>query len=152
MARNKSAAPEQTVTDAAEEVVVIESAIENGTGEAPPEMVHESASAEAESLIQGNLVVESVRSGAAAAQEAVTRFVPAVGDGLRKVAYQGIYGVSFGVTFGALLVARLVPKESFVGHALADGAAAAKVAIHELDEKPVAAGDEHDAPMSPAAA
>ena len=147
MARHKGAAPDPTATDA-EEVVVIESE----PGEGAAETVYASASAEAESLFQGNLVVESVRSGATAAQEAVTRFVPAVGDGLRKAAYQGIYGVAFGVTFGALLVAKLVPKESFVGHAIADGATAAKLAIHELDEKSAVAAAEHDAPLSPAAA
>lgn len=149
MARNKGVAPEHTGTDAAEEAAVIESTVEAGIEEGAGETVYEFAAAEG--LFQGNAVVESVRSGAAAAQEAVTRFVPAVGDGLRKAAYRGIYGVSFGVTFGALLVAKLVPKESFVGHAIADGAATAQVAVHELDEKSAATA-EHDAQFSPAAA
>ena len=153
MARHKGATPDNTAKDAAEDVAVaLESAAEEMTvmEEGAEATVYASGSAEAEESLHGNLVVESVRSGAAAAQEAVARFVPAVGDNLRKAAYKGIYGVSFGVTFGALFVSRLVPKDSFVGHALADGAAAAKAAFHEQQERAAAA--EHAAPLSPAAA
>lgn len=153
MARHKGATPDNTAKEAVEDVaVVIESAAEEMAvnAEGAEATVYASDSAEAEESPHGNLVVESVRSGAAAAQEAVARFVPAVGDNLRKAAYQGIYGVSFGVTFGALFVARLVPKDSFVGHALADGAAAAKVALQEQEEQAAAAG--HAAPPSTAAA
>jgi hypothetical protein len=73
-----------------------------------------------------NAVVESVKAGATAAQAAVTDFVPAVGKNLRTLVYNGLYYVSFGVTFSALTVASLVPSDNVMGKALADGAEAAK--------------------------
>lgn len=153
MARNKGITPDNPAMDAAEAAeAASESPAEDITvrAEGAESTVHASGSTESGESLHGNLMVESVRSGAMAAQETMARFIPAIGDNLRKAAYNSIYGVSFGVTFGALLVARLVPQDSFVGHALADGAAAAKAAFQEQDEKAAAA--EHDVPLSTAAA
>jgi len=74
-----------------------------------------------------NAVVQSVKAGAEAAEQAANRF----GAGFRKVAYRGVYYVSFGATFGALVAARLVPQGSWVGDAIADGASAARQAFRE---------------------
>jgi hypothetical protein len=65
------------------------------------------------------------------------------------VAYKGIYYVSYGVTFGALVAAKIVPTDSLVAHAAKDGAAAAKAAFNEQEQ---AATVDSDAPLSAAAA
>lgn len=103
----------------------------SGTG---PEAV-ESTVTEASST--HNLVVDSVRSGAHAAQEAAARFVPTVGAGLRKATYMGLYYVSFGATFTALVAASMIPSKGFVRTALSDGAEAARGAYRQSRQKEI---------------
>ena len=90
------------------------------------ETVMETTLVESTEPTSTNIVVESVRAGASAAQEAVADLLPTVGNNLRKLAYNGFYYVSFGVTFSALTVANLLPTDNVMGQALADGAAAAR--------------------------
>ena len=104
------------------------------SGVVEPELV-ESVAAEAST--SKNLVVDSVLSGASAAQEAAAKFVPAVGAGLRKATYMGFYYVSFGATFSALVVSSLIPSSSFVSSAISDGAEAAKGAYRKSKRKGV---------------
>ncbi len=111
------------------EVVASEVMAEGGT-----ESVMEAASVESAAPSATNIVVESVKAGAGAAQEAVVDFLPAVGETLRALVYNGFYYVSFGVTFSALTVAHLVPTNNVMGQALADGAKAAQEAFRPQHE------------------
>jgi hypothetical protein len=125
MARSKGAAPDKAVTNEPLEQPVLE------TVEEVQEMddtVNETVMAEAIEAEPENAVYAVVMSGVSRAQEAF-KAVPNVGENVRKVAYKGIYYVSFGATFGALVVAQLVPSESFVGQAMAEGAKAAKASF-----------------------
>jgi len=120
-----------------------QAAAEGGEG-----TVMESTSAEPTTPGSTNVMVESVKAGASAAQEAVANFWPAVGRNLRKFVYNGCYYVSFGVTFSALTVANLVPTDNIMGKALADGAEAAKEAFHKQHE--LTASGESGSALNPA--
>ena len=138
MARVKGSAPIKAVEiEAEEQVVSIETTRETMAVEAKgaEEAVHEAAASESAEATHGNILVEIVKSGATKAEGAINSIVPAVGGNLRTVAYNGIFYISFGVTFGALVVARLVPADSFVGKAIADGAEAAKAAFKQQQAK-----------------
>lgn len=152
MAKNKGHVPSNTENAGATDAPTGRESIDAGTSNAVEfveETVQEAVAAEASDTVHEQRIIDSVRAGALAAREAAAQFAPAVGQRIRKTAYRGIYYVSFGVTFGALAVAKLVPSDSFVGHAIADGAGAAKEAFVE---HAVAAADDADAPLSPAAA
>lgn len=124
MARGKGAAPEMAASNEPLEQPVLETAEEV---QKMDDTVCETVMAEAEAEPE-NAVYAVVMSGVSKAQEAF-KAVPNVGEGVRKVAFKGIYYASFGVTFGALVVAQLVPTESFVGQAMAEGAKAAKASF-----------------------
>jgi len=117
MARHKGANPDNTAKDAAEDVAVaLESAAEEMTvmEEGAEATVYASGSAEAEESLHGNLVVESVRSGAAAAQEAVARFVPAVGDPPLDVHRHEVHRPdrrTLGARHGSYAPARIGPED-----------------------------------------
>ena len=139
MARSKGAAPDKAASSELPEKAVFETAAEVRQAD---EVVCESARGE-----QENSVYAVVMSGVSKAQEAF-KAVPSVGEGARKVAYRGIYYASYGATFGALVVARLVPANGFVGHAVADGAKAAKTAFQRQQAAEVARQTaEEGAPM-----
>lgn len=82
----------------------------------------------AESRPMGLLM--SVKSGAQAAQAAASQIGPSVSSGLRTVAYHGVYGVAYGVTFGLLLAEKLIPVKGFVAEAIQEGNSAAKAAFN----------------------
>jgi hypothetical protein len=124
MARSKGAAPDKAVTNEPLEQPVLETVEEV---QSLDDTVSETVMAEAEAEPE-NAVYAVVMSGVSKAQEAF-KAVPNVGENVRKVAFKGIYYASFGVTFGALVVAQLVPTESFVGQAMAEGAKAAKASF-----------------------
>ena len=134
MARNKTSGivEPESIKEESVQRVAMETAVEPAASAEP---VHENVAEESTVSSTTTLVVESMKSGASAAQEAAAKFVPAVGENIRKAAYKGIYYVSFGATFSALVVAKLVPADSFVGHALIDGAVAAKGAFRRQQEK-----------------
>jgi hypothetical protein len=125
MARSKGAAPDKAVTNEPLEQPVLETAEEI---QSLDDTVSETVMAEAIEAEPENAVYAVVMSGVSRAQEAF-KAVPNVGENVRKVAYKGIYYASFGATFGALVVAQLVPSESFVGQAMAEGAKAAKASF-----------------------
>ena len=53
-----------------------------------------------------------------------------------KVVYNSVYGVTFGVVFSSLLVAKLlIPKHGIVAKALHDGSAAARRAVRETHQQ-----------------
>ncbi len=80
-------------------------------------------------------ILSSVRSSAQAAQHAAAQVGPAVGNGLRSAAYQGIYSVAYGFTFGVLMAGKVIPKSGFVTNAIQDGNSAAKVAFDEREAR-----------------
>lgn len=125
MARGKGAAPEMAASNEPLEQPVLETAEEV---QKMDDTVCETVMAEGTEADPENAVYAVVMSGVSKAQEAF-KAVPNVGEGVRKVAFKGIYYASFGVTFGALVVAQLVPTESFVGQAMAEGAKAAKASF-----------------------
>jgi len=106
-------------------------AVETVAAQGGAETVMEVASGESTAPSSTNIVVESVKAGAGAAQQAVGDFLPAVGKTLRQVVYNGFYYVSFGVTFSALTLASLVPTDNVMGQALTAGAEAAKEAFRK---------------------
>lgn len=154
MARAKGSAPNKAETDEVQDPTVAMEAVNTemaATDTLGTDMtVCEAVAAEVAEEIQQNRVIKSVKAGAGAAKEAVANFVPGVGQGIRNVAYKGVYYASFGVTFGALAVASLVPSSSFVGHAIAEGAKDAEATFKALEEKEVAAAA--DASMEATAA
>jgi|GEM_PF-5454081 len=97
-----------------------------------------------------NGLLDSVKAGAAAAQTAVANIVPTVGKGMQQALYNGVYVVSYGVTFGALVVSSLVPSNSFVSQALNDGSSAAKETFKKRKESQVLieSGSENQSPAS----
>lgn len=92
---------------------------------------------EAEAVTENRAValLSSVKSGAQAAQNAAAQVGPAVGNGLRAVAYKGIYSVAYGFTFGVLMAGKIVPENGFVSNAINEGNSAAKVAFDERESR-----------------
>lgn len=70
-------------------------------------------------------LAHAVRAGAEDARKTVDAMVPAFGKALRACVYKGFYGLSYGATYGALTVGRLIPRDSAVAKALHDGTSAA---------------------------
>ena len=121
MSEFETSKEEATIEVASQTPAAPSLASEGGT-----EAIMKATSVESTAPSSTNVVVESVKAGASAAQEAVADFLPAVGKNLRTLVYNGFYYASFGVTFSALTVASLVPTDNVMGKALADGAEAAK--------------------------
>ena len=142
MARAKGAAPSKAEIDVAQDPSAEAEAVNADT---PPDVmgtvvtVCESVAAESAEEAQESRIIQSVKAGAGAAREAVANFVPGVGQNIRQVAYKGVYYASFGVTFGALAVASLVPRGSLVSNAIAEGARDAEATFKALEEKEAAA-------------
>jgi hypothetical protein len=83
-------------------------------------------------------VANAVKEGAADANKAASTVLPAIGKILSKTVYNGCYYISFGVTFSALTVGRLLPRDNIAGRGLHDGALAAKEKVGRLGELPEA--------------
>lgn len=124
----------EVTTSEAPETPTVEAVASEAMAEGGTESVMEATSVESAAPSPTNIVIESVKAGAGAAQEAVVDFLPAVGKTLRALVYNGFYYVSFGVTFSALTVAHLVPTNNVMGQALADGAKAAQEAFRQQHE------------------
>lgn len=105
---------------------------------------------ENETVTEGRAVtiLASVKSGAQAAQNAAAQVGPAVGNGLRTVAYKGIYGVAYGFTFGVLLAGKVIPVGGFVSNAINDGNSAAKGAFQDREARLEAKAAESAAALS----
>jgi len=70
-------------------------------------------------------VTEAVQEGAAQAKQTAAEALPAVGELASKTLYGVCYYAAFGVTFAALMIAKMIPTDSPVAHGLHDGAAEA---------------------------
>lgn len=88
---------------------------------------------EAQTESRAVTLLASVKSSAQAAQHAAAQVGPTVGRGLQVAAYQGIYNISYGLTFGILLAGKVLPFGGFVSSAIHDGNTAAKVAFNERE-------------------
>ncbi len=85
-----------------------------------------------------SLALQAAKDGAADARQRVDEMLPAIGGFVSRLTYTTCYAVSYGVVFPSLLVARAVPKDNPIIHGLADGARAARDAIHSSGTSPVA--------------
>lgn len=79
-------------------------------------------------------VGEAVKEGAADAAQGVNTVLPAVGKFLSKALYDGCYYAAYGVTFGALTVAKLIPTDNALVHGIQDGAEAAAADVQKRQE------------------
>lgn len=84
-----------------------------------------------------NSVVASVKASAAKAQTAVVSFVPTVGKSVEQTVYNGVYFISYGVTFGALVVGSLIPKNTLITKAFSEGSDAARETFKKRQETPM---------------
>jgi hypothetical protein len=91
----------------------------------------------------------AVREGAEDARETVEVVLPTLGRWVSQSVYGAFYYASFGVVFGALTVARLVPANNLAVQALRDGARAARETI---EHSQAAAHAEASAPEDAAVA
>ncbi len=80
-------------------------------------------------------VTDAVKEGVADATKTVNTVLPAIGKVVSKTVYNGCYYISFGVTFSALTVGKLLPIDNVVGRGLHDGAEAAKDTITRRAEE-----------------
>src|SRR5438874_2358357 len=79
--------------------------------------------------------IETVRHGASDAQERIIGFMPTLGQFVGRVAYTSGYGLSYGIVFPVMLVARIVPMNNALGHGLRDGASAARERVESWGGK-----------------
>jgi len=84
---------------------------------------------EAESVAMA--AVGAIQEGVADATAAAAEAVPALGRLLSKSVYGAFYYASYGVVFGALTIAHLVPTNNIIGEGLRDGAKAARQAFSQ---------------------
>ena len=66
------------------------------------------------------------RNALPAVRTETSDMIPAAGNILSRAMYTTSYGVSYGMIFPVLLMARAVPRENALVHGLADGAKAAR--------------------------
>lgn len=93
----------------------------------------------------------SLRRGAAAGAQAASDVLPALGKLMTRTIYGSCYHAAFGVTFGALTVASLVPKGGALEKGFHDGAEAAREAFREWEEPAAqASAEESTTTASPA--
>lgn len=78
-------------------------------------------------------LMESSAEPAASAESpsVLSQLLPTVGESVSKVVYGSFYYASYGVVFGALTLARLIPMDNVMGRAIKDGAADARQALEE---------------------
>jgi hypothetical protein len=95
-------------------------------------------------------VIDALRRGAAAGAEAAADIWPAVGRVWSRTLYGTCYYAAYGVTFGALAAASLVPEGSLLEKGFHEGAEAAREAFHERKEATatVATAEEFPEPTS----
>lgn len=72
---------------------------------------------------------DAAQEGAEDAKRAAAEVLPAFGKWVSESVYGVFYYASFGVVFGALTVARIVPANNLIVNALRDGALAARLAV-----------------------
>jgi len=106
-------------------------------------MSEELESQELESTRQLGLqsVSHAVEKGASDARRAVGRVLPAAGRAVSQGVYRSCYYASYGVVFGGLTVAQLVPRDNAAVHGLQDGAQVARKAVDHREENRLEAGE-----------
>lgn len=87
-------------------------------------------------------LADAARRGAADAQAAASRVVPALKRNTAKAIYSSCYYLSYGVVYGATVVSDLIPKDNAVVHGLCDGAQAARAAVAARKARQAAASEE----------
>jgi hypothetical protein len=73
--------------------------------------------------------LEAVKHAAADAAEAAAKAPEVIGKFFSKTVYDSFYSLSYGVVFSALMVAKLIPKNSGLACGMRDGAIAARAAF-----------------------
>ncbi len=63
----------------------------------------------------------------------ISQVLPAIGGSISKAVYGTCYYASYGVVFGALTVAHLIPMNNIMGRAIRDGAADAQQAVEKSE-------------------
>lgn len=108
-----------------------------------PVIIESEAQATQEAAVQAEIIeaeslsmtpVDAVREGATSAKAAAAELLPNLGKLVSKSVYGTFYYASYGVVFGALTVAHLIPTNNLMGAGLRDGAAAARRAFDQQQE------------------
>lgn len=79
-----------------------------------------------EAVEESKSLAKVISEGASDACAAATNAFPAAGKALRRTIYSGFYYVTYGVVFGSLAVASLIPTDNAMGEGIRDGASAAR--------------------------
>ena len=79
--------------------------------------------------------VKAAKQGVTDARETATEALPAATQALSNFVYKMAYGVSYGVVFPTMLIARSLPQDNPVAHGLFDGARAAIDMVDEMKGK-----------------
>lgn len=87
-------------------------------------------------------LADAARRGAADAQAAASRVVPALKRNTAKAIYSSCYYLSYGVVYGATVVSDLIPKDNAMVHGLCDGAQAARAAVAARKARQAIASEE----------
>jgi hypothetical protein len=74
---------------------------------------------------EAHSIYDGILEGVADAAKAAGQLIPAAGSYVSKGVYQAGYYTSYGVVFGATLLARLIPLPNPLAHGVHDGAEAA---------------------------
>jgi hypothetical protein len=83
----------------------------------------------------GMALSNAVKEGAADAAQKASEVLPAVGKFLSKAVYGTCYYASYGVTFGALAVAKAIPADSAMSRGFHDGADSAMADFKKRQEQ-----------------
>jgi hypothetical protein len=78
----------------------------------------------------------AVKQGAADASATAAAAVPVARKVLADVVYKACYGISYGVVFPSMLIAKSIPPDNPVVHGLVDGSRAAIDMVNEMKGKP----------------
>ncbi|MGX2030188.1 MULTISPECIES: hypothetical protein [Methylocaldum] len=97
-----------------------------------PEYISEKVTEPAEGAREG--FGEAIKEGAEHARSAFAELIPEVGGMIHKGVYSGFYYLSYGVVFGSLMVANLLPAHSAMEEGVRDGAEAARKAFEGRHE------------------
>ena len=80
-------------------------------------------------------VTAAVQEGTAQAKQTAAEVLPVVGEFASKTLYGTCYYAAFGVTFAALMIAKMIPPSSPVAKGLHDGAEAAAKEVEVYAEQ-----------------
>lgn len=80
--------------------------------------------------------VHATKQGVADARETVAEALPAASKMLSNLVYKTCYGISYGVVFSSVLLARSIPQNNPMVHGFIDGSQAAIDMVNEMKGKP----------------